>query len=96
MAVCHMVWIKFGAGVSDERIDEHLTALRSLSDRVPGILELSCGANFTDRAQGYTHGLLVKLVDRDALGVYATHPDHVSVAGALRADAELLALDYEV
>ncbi|MEO0997525.1 MAG: Dabb family protein [Pseudomonadota bacterium] len=95
MAVHHMVWMKFHAGVGDKRIDEHLTALRSLPADVPGIRGLNCGVNFTDRAGGYTHGLSVVLDDREALGVYAEHPRHVEVATALRADADLMALDYE-
>ncbi len=90
-----MVWMKFHAAVSDERIAEHLAALRSLPADVAVIRSLNCGANFTDRADGYTHGLSVVLDDRAALGVYADHPRHVEVATALRADAELMALDYE-
>jgi hypothetical protein len=95
MAVNHMVWIKFRPGVSQERVAEHVAALRSLATRVPGIHELTIGANFTDRANGCTHGLSVILDDRAALAVYAQHPVHVQVAQALRQDADILALDYE-
>jgi hypothetical protein len=90
-----MVWIKFRADVPARRIEEHLDALRSLRARVPAILDLSLGANFTDRAQGCTHGLSVILPDRAALAAYLPHPAHVPVAQALRQDAEVLALDYE-
>lgn len=95
MAVAHMVWLKFNDGVSQETIDEHLVALASLQDSVPGIVDLTLGENFTDRAEGCTHGLLVVLEDRAALTGYATHPAHVAVAGSLREDAKLLVLDYE-
>jgi len=95
MAVNHMVWICFRDGVPAERIAEHLGALQSLRARVPDILELHLGRNFTDRADGYTHGLSVILADRAALAAYAAHPDHVAVATALRQDAKILALDYE-
>jgi hypothetical protein len=90
-----MVWIRFRADVPVERIEAHCAALRSLRERVPGVLDLSLGANFTDRANGCTHGLSVILKDRDALPAYAVHPAHVEVATALRRDAEILALDYE-
>jgi hypothetical protein len=95
MPVQHIVWIKFNDGVPGERIDRHMAALATLKDRVPGVTGLSLGENFTDRAQGYTHGLIVTLEDKAALAGYAQHPHHVEVADALRADASLLALDYE-
>jgi len=95
MSVYHLVWIKFADGVPAERIESHLQALRSLRTRVPGVLDLTLGANFTDRANGCTHGLVVTLQDRQALSNYATHPDHVAVASAVRQDAQILALDYE-
>lgn len=91
----HMVWIRFNEGVSQQRIDEHLAGLRDLQEKVPGVLELSVGENFTDRSGGFTHGLLVRLPSRDALQGYLEHPEHVAVAGPLKADAELRAMDIE-
>ena len=95
MPVDHMVWIKFNDGVSDERIAEHLAGLRSLIDRVPAIRDLRVAANFTDRARGFTHGLIVTVADRDGLQQYLDHPEHVAVAGPLKEDAELMAMDIE-
>ncbi len=95
MAVTHMVWIKFNEGVTPADVEGHLGALRALKESVPGIINLTAGANFTDRANGYTHGLLVTLADKAALETYATHPNHVAVATALRQDAVLQAMDYE-
>jgi len=95
MAVTHIVWIKFRDGVAPSRIDAHVAALASLEHSVPGISQLTLGANFTDRAGGYSHGLVVILEDKAALEAYATHPRHVEVATALRQDADILALDYE-
>ncbi len=95
MPVQHIVWIRFNEGVPGDRIDQHLVALKALEDEVPGIVELSLGENFTDRAQGDTHGLIVTLEDKAALSGYATHPYHVEVAAAVRADGSLMVLDYE-
>ncbi len=95
MAVTHMVWIKFNADVTPATVNEHLAGLSSLKDTVPGITSLSIGANFTDRANGYTHGLLVLFPDKAALATYINHPNHVAVATALRKDAAVQALDYE-
>ncbi len=95
MAVNHMVWLKFRGDIDTARVQHHLDALRSLATRVPGVRQLHLGTNFTDRANGYTHGLTVILDDKAALQAYAVHPAHVEVATALRQDAEVQALDYE-
>jgi len=95
MAVNHLVWLKFGADVPAERVQAHLNALQDLRSQLPGVVDLTLGANFTERANGFTHGLVVTLRDKAALAGYAVHPRHVEVATALRKDAEILALDYE-
>lgn len=95
MAVNHIVWIKFKQQINADRINTHLENLRALKDNVPGILDLSLGENFTDRANGFTHCLTITLADKSALQRYATHPNHVIVASPLAEDAEYLVLDYE-
>ena len=95
MAVAHIVWMKFKDNVSRAKLDEHLAALASLKDRVPGISELTLGENFTDRADGCTHGLVAVFEDKAALEVYTTHPRHIEIAKRLREDAHLLVMDYE-
>jgi hypothetical protein len=95
MPVNHHVWIKFRPDVPAAVVDEIVAELRALRGAVPGILDLNIGRNFTDRANGYTHGLMVILQDKAALAAYAPHPAHVAVATKLRANAEVMALDYE-
>lgn len=96
MAVMHMIWIKFRDELAEEQIEAHLSAIRGLRGKVPDVLDLSVGRNFTDRCQGYTHGLAITLTDKAALAAYATHPYHVEVAQALRRDSTgIMALDYE-
>jgi hypothetical protein len=68
-----MVWIKFRADVGEARITAHLQALRALAEIVPGVQQLNLGRNFTERANGYTHGLSVILTDKAALQGYAVH-----------------------
>jgi hypothetical protein len=96
MAVEHMVWIRFHNAVDESRKQHHLAELAALQSRVPGVVDLKLGANFTDRAGGYTHGLIVTFADRDALENYMIHPEHVAVAQPLKEDADLLAMDIEV
>ena len=95
MPVNHVVWMKFHENVDQDRISSHLEILRALKDRVPGITDLSLGENFTNRAKGFSHCLIVTLEDKTALATYVTHPEHVAAAVPLKEDAEIMAFDYE-
>lgn len=97
MTLKHVAWLKFKDGVSAEQIARHLEACRRLVAKVPSLENLECGPNTTDRAGGFTHGIIVTVADRTALDVYLNHPAHVPVAEALVADvAELRVMDIEV
>jgi hypothetical protein len=90
------VWIRFKEGVSAQRAAGHMKNLRALAETVPAIQSIRAGANFTDRARGFTHGLVVTLASRQDLPRYLEHPDHVKAAGPLKEDAaEVLAMDIE-
>ncbi|HLK56997.1 MAG TPA: Dabb family protein [Chthonomonadaceae bacterium] len=93
----HIVLFRWQNDAAPEAIAAAVEALRGLKDTVPGILDLSCGENFSDRAQGYTHGLVVRFPDRAALEAYGPHPNHQHVVqnfiNPIR--AEVLALDFE-
>jgi hypothetical protein len=84
-------------GVTEERIKQHLAACRTLPAKVPVMIDLQCGPNFTDRAAGYTHGIVVTLPSPDAIAEYLEHPEHIKVVEPLREDvADLLVMDIEV
>ena len=93
----HIVLFRWTDEASQEAKDGAVEELRKLKGKIPGIVDLSCGANFSDRAKGYTHGLVVRFKDRAALEVYGPHPEHQRVVqnfiNPIR--GEILALDYE-
>lgn len=94
MPLLHVAWFRFEPGVDPKRIEEHLRSVRVLKDRVPAVMDVRCGPNVSDRAGGFTHGIVVTLADREALAAYLDHPAHVPVATALKADiAELKVMD---
>jgi stress responsive alpha/beta barrel protein len=94
----HIVLLKWKDDAAPEAIDRVMAELRGLKDKIPGIVELTCGANFSDRAQGYTHGLLVRFKDRVARDGYGPHPEHQRVVQNFLAPirADILVVDYEV
>ena len=95
--VDHIVLFRWKEGASQEAIDSALAELHKLKSKILGIVDLSCGVNFSDRAKGYTHGLVVRFRDRSTLEAYGRHPEHQRVLqqfiNPIRAD--ILALDYE-
>ena len=96
MTVKHIAWIRFKDDVTAERIEQHLKACRGLPEKVPALISLECGPNISDRAGGFTHGIVATLADRQAMPAYLEHPDHLVVADPLKEDvAELRVMDIE-
>jgi hypothetical protein len=97
MTNLHIAWMRFKEGVTDERIEQHFAACRTLPDKVPVVMDLQCGPNFTDRAGGFTHGIVVTLPSREAISDYLEHPEHVKVVEPLGEDvADLMVMDIQV
>ena len=94
----HIVLFQWKPEATPEAIDAALEAVRALKEQIPGIIELTCGTNFSDRAKGYTHGIYVRFTDRAALEAYGPHPIHQEVVQnhIVPIRAEILAVDYEV
>jgi hypothetical protein len=94
----HIVLFRWTETATPQAIETAILELRALKGKIEGIVDLSCGINFSDRAQGYTHGLVVRFIDRTALEAYGPHPAHQHVVqnfiNPIRAD--VLALDYEI
>ncbi len=97
MTAKHIAWFSFKDGVTDDRIDEHMRAVRSLADVVPVVSAIECDRSYTDRAGGLTHCIIVTLPDRASLPQYLEHPAHVPIAEALVSDiAELRVMDLDL
>jgi Stress responsive A/B Barrel Domain len=92
----HIVLFKWIEGTSETQIAEVVEALKGLKEKIPGIVDLSCGKNFSDRSQGYQTGLVVRFSDRNALAAYQPHPDHQAVVqNYIKPIAqEILCVDY--
>lgn len=97
MAFLHIAWFRFNEGVSPDRIERHLASCRALVGKVAVVRDLQCGPNTSNRAGGFTHGIVVTLPDASSLPQYLEHPAHVPVAQALVGDvAELRVMDLAV
>jgi hypothetical protein len=71
--------------------------LEALSGRMPGLLELEVGIDFSRTAFSADVALYSEFVDRAALEAYQVHPEHVAIADFTAVVRETRAVaDYEV
>ena len=94
----HIVLLKVKSDISEQAVNSMVNALRELKSQIPGIVDLSVGKNTSERSQGFTHGLVVRFRDREALETYLPHPAHQDVVkmriGPIVED--VIAVDYEL
>ena len=76
MAVEHLVLIETNDDVTDAQIDELLDGVAGLKGKIPGVLDVKIGRNFTDRAPHIAVAGVITMEDRDALAAYGPHPAH--------------------
>lgn len=93
----HLVLFKWKQDASPEAIARVLEGLKALKSQIPEIVDLSCGKNFSDRSQGFQHGLVVRFNSRQDLEIYQPHPAHqVLIKDYIKPIlADILAVDYE-
>jgi hypothetical protein len=93
----HIVLFRWKEDATPEAIAKVFDGLRALKGKIPGLVELTCGPDFSGRARGFTHGMVVRFVDRAALETYLPHPLHREVITTwidpIRAD--VMACDFE-
>lgn len=94
----HVVLFKTKADATDEQKERMISELKALREKIPGIVDLSVGRNFSDRNQGYDIGLVVRFVDRAALDAYGPHPAHTGCVNTYIAPIkeDVLVVDYEI
>jgi hypothetical protein len=94
--VVHIALFQWKAGTSDQDIEASLHAVRALKQKVPGLVDVRCGTNFSPWAEGYTHAVIVLAEDRAALDAYRKHPDHEVVARQIeRMEERGIGVDFE-
>ena len=94
----HVVLFKLKAEATADAKGAAIEALKGLRDQIEGIVDLSCGLNFSERSQGHEIGLVVRFRDRAALDGYIPHPAHRGVVDQyLHPIREsVIVVDYEI
>lgn len=96
--IYHTVLFKWKPGINQLSINHIFRALYELKTKIPVIIELQAGENFSERSDGYTHILFVKFKSREDLEIYQLHNDHQEVLNQfIKPNLESLAVgDFEV
>lgn len=91
--VTHIVLFRFS---EFSEAEEARARLLSMVGKIPGLLGVEAGVDFTRSERSYDLGLITRHDSREALDVYQTHPVHVEVASFIRARMNsAVAVDFE-
>ncbi|MDA0836625.1 MAG: Dabb family protein [Planctomycetota bacterium] len=93
----HIVLFKVREGTPQAKVDGMLAGIKSLKDSIDTVVSVSMGKNFSERSQGFTHGIVVRFNNKEGLAAYQPHPAHLKV---VKEDIkpivdDILAVDYE-
>lgn len=87
-----MFWLK-----DKVRIDETVAILESMRGKIPGMLQIQAGKDFTHTDRSCDICLNTAFESREALDVYQTHPVHMPVRAHMHSVMERSAsADFEV
>ena len=91
----HIVFFKFKLAIADADRVDFVARLRTLPERVPGILKPEIGEDFLHTPRSYDVALVLGFEDQAALDAYQSHPNHVPVvARAHEICSSIAAVDY--
>ena len=94
--VVHIVMIKFKDGTSKDQIEEIKSQIDNLFGRVPTLLSMDTGLNFSDEDRAMDLSLIATFDSKDDLKEYAIHPEHLKVIENIKKVAEYSkVVDYE-
>jgi hypothetical protein len=87
------VWKENADPIDIQRALEDVKALR---EKVPGLIDIKYGENFSRWSEGFTHAVIVLAESEESLDAYRKHPDHVDVAQRIEAmESKSLGVDFK-
>lgn len=94
----HIVLIKFSPKTTLEQKQELIRRTLELKEKIPGIIDIRQGINFSERSKGYDMGLTARLEDRAALENYLPHPAHQEILAYLKEIGveDTIIVDFEI
>ena len=70
----HIVLVKWKPGTDEEQVLSAFAQARHLPNEIAGVESIVIGRNRGNQEHGFTHALIVRLADEEALRRYLDHP----------------------
>jgi hypothetical protein len=93
----HIVFFRFPElNDKSEFLTEFKIRIEDLSEKIPEIVHIEAGLNFSDRDTAFDIALVSEFKSHQDLDIYRTHPDHLKLIDFLNQHKrELAVVDYE-
>lgn len=80
-----------------ESIAQAKTLIEGMNGKIPGLIKVEVGVDFSDSPDSADMTLYSEFESREALAVYASHPEHTAVLPFIKSIiSERRLIDYEV
>ncbi len=95
--IIHVALFKFKPEISKQEADAAMSEVRALKDKIPQVVEIYAGENFSKHSQGFTHAIVVKFNSKEDIDTYRAHTDHKPIADKLDSlEEDSIGVDFEV
>jgi hypothetical protein len=95
VAIEHLVIMKIREPAPQSQLQNLFRECEHQLEKIPGVVSVSIGANFRPNPS-YTHALLIRFENREALESFMPHPSHVAAGTRLQAlFTDFVIVDYE-
>ncbi len=99
--VKHILLFKIKEGVGGrskaESISKAKQLLEALNGRIPGLIKIEVGSDFSATGDSVDMALYSEFESRDALQVYADHPEHQAILPYIKSIiCERKLIDYDI
>lgn len=95
--IIHIALFKFKQKIPKEQVEKVIEQVRDFKEKIPQVVELYAGKNFSKHSQGFTHAIVIKFQSSEDLDAYRAHPDHKPIADKLEEmEEDSIGVDFEV
>lgn len=94
--IVHIALFRWRENISQEQINGLMRSISNLKNKIPDVVSLYAGENFSKWNEGYTHAVVVTTRTRSGLDSYRNHPAHIPVAKAVdKMEEQSIGIDFE-
>lgn len=94
--ITHIAIFKWKKSAKKGEINNALRDVSGLKSKIPGIIYIACGENFSKHGKNFTHAVVVTAKNKSTLKAYREHPDHVAVAEKIgKMEKDGIGIDFE-